>query len=263
MFVPRCLARGLSSFSTHVSVRNAGHSKWANIRHIKGEKDLEKSKLITFTLQRIRTAIQEGGSANPDHNIHLAQIIEVAKKKNVPIATIQSCLKNAQADKSNPKILWFEIRGPRNCFLIAQALCEHPKKSKDMMSSIIRRNGVQWADNVGKSMFEQKGIIVATVPEGSTGDPMEKAVDDAIECGAEEVEPTDQTGELVFFCSLQDMNIVRTKLESKNYKVISAEFEFIPKMTVALNDQETEVMAKLMNKIDEHPDVVKVYTNIE
>lgn len=59
------------------------------------------------------------------------------------------------------------------------------------------------------------------------------------------------------------MNIVRTKLESKNYKVISAEFEFIPKMTVALNDQETEVMAKLMNKIDEHPDVVKVYTNIE
>lgn len=56
---------------------------------------------------------------------------------------------------------------------------------------------MQWADNVGKSMFEQKGIIVATVPEGSTGDPMEKAVDDAIECGAEEVEPTDQTGELV------------------------------------------------------------------
>lgn len=58
-----------------------------------------------------------------------------------------------------------------------------------------------FADNSGKNLFDYKGVIIANPPKG-VKDALEKAVDDAIECGAEEVvttedgTPEEQEGEL-------------------------------------------------------------------
>lgn len=38
--------------------RYAGHSKWANIRHIKGAKDAERANLFTKISRQIKVAVQ-------------------------------------------------------------------------------------------------------------------------------------------------------------------------------------------------------------
>lgn len=50
-FVPIYLGQNL------VIKRNAGHSKWQNIRHIKGAKDAERSKLFTKLSSQIKVAV--------------------------------------------------------------------------------------------------------------------------------------------------------------------------------------------------------------
>ncbi|KAF6210244.1 hypothetical protein GE061_013348, partial [Apolygus lucorum] len=141
MWLVRQTIASLGGFSSLVSKRNAGHSKWANIKHIKAEKDGERAQLYVKLCQRIKVAIQEGGSSNPATNMYLAQAMDVAKKKSMPIANIQNCIKSAQGDKNKQQVVWYEIRGPRGCYMMAQALTDAPKRTKDTLSSILRRNG--------------------------------------------------------------------------------------------------------------------------
>ncbi|KAF6210239.1 hypothetical protein GE061_013343 [Apolygus lucorum] len=235
-------------------------NKWANIKHIKAEKDGERAQLYVKLCQRIKVAIQEGGSSNPATNMYLAQAMDVAKKKSMPIANIQNCIKSAQGDKNKQQVVWYEIRGPRGCYMMAQALTDAPKRTKDTLSSILRRNGAAYAESSARHLFDHKGIIVATSEAKS--DVLDKAVDDAIDCGAEEVVPGEVEGQLKFFCEMKELNIIKTKLESKNYKIISADFDLIPKMKVELSDSEMEAVSKLVDKVEDHPEIVKLYDNI-
>lgn len=46
--------KGFISFSRHM----AGHSKWANIKHIKGAKDAERATLFQKLSRNIKTVIK-------------------------------------------------------------------------------------------------------------------------------------------------------------------------------------------------------------
>lgn len=49
----------LNPFSiSNVTIRNAGHSKWANIKHIKGQKDTERACLFTRLSRQMKVAVQ-------------------------------------------------------------------------------------------------------------------------------------------------------------------------------------------------------------
>ena len=55
-------------------VRWKGHSKWQNIKHVKAEKDGQKSKLAWTYNNKIGMAIRENGNeTDPDRNRSLAR----------------------------------------------------------------------------------------------------------------------------------------------------------------------------------------------
>lgn len=93
-----------------IAKRSAGHSKWQNIKHIKGLKDAQRSTLFTKLGRQMKAAVQEGGSVDPTSNLKLQRLINQAKRANMPAATIQSILKSCQQDKSQAKSLLFEIK---------------------------------------------------------------------------------------------------------------------------------------------------------
>lgn len=81
-----CYKNKKTFFSPQVeSVREAGHSHWQNIRHIKAAKDLNKAKTTDRHVRFIESAIQMGGSSDPRLNKHLANAIEAAKRTQVCI----------------------------------------------------------------------------------------------------------------------------------------------------------------------------------
>lgn len=84
----------------------AGHSKWANIRHIKALKDGQRSLQFIKLARQIRIAVQEGGgSVNPATNGQLRQAIDEATKRDMPNHTIQGVLRKAAATQAVPSKL--------------------------------------------------------------------------------------------------------------------------------------------------------------
>jgi transcriptional/translational regulatory protein YebC/TACO1 len=67
---------------------------------------------------------------------------------------------------------------------------------------------------------------------------------------------------LQFVCAPQVLNQVRGKLEKLQYNIKAADFEFIPKTQITLSDADLEAVRKLYDKLENDPDVVRLYDNI-
>lgn len=120
--------------------RHAGHSKWANIKHIKGIKDAEKNVNFTKLSRQIKVAVQEGGSLDPNSNIKLQQVIDQCKRFNMPHTTLQSVLKSCQSDKSNARYHLIEIKGPGSSIILCELFTNNLHLIKQHMSSVLRKH---------------------------------------------------------------------------------------------------------------------------
>lgn len=131
----------VSNFHTQGSPLLAGHSKWANIRHIKALKDGQKSVTFTKLARQIRLAIQEGGSADPKLNSTLQSVIEESLRKNMPMATIQNNIKKSQQTKAELKKHQVQIRYKQKVFATCILYTDNFPGLKMEMTPIVRKAG--------------------------------------------------------------------------------------------------------------------------
>src|SRR6218665_486318 len=90
----------------------AGHSKWQNIKHIKGAKDQQKSLLYNRLVGRIKYAVGKQGGADPKLNKEFGDVLEECRKANMPNSTIDRAVKRAIEKKYVTVRL--EVIGPEN-----------------------------------------------------------------------------------------------------------------------------------------------------
>ncbi|XP_063926788.1 translational activator of cytochrome c oxidase 1 [Zophobas morio] len=243
--------------------RFAGHSKWQNIRHIKGAKDAARSALFTRLSRQIKVAIQEGGSSDVKKNLQLENIIEQCRRANMPLATIQSVIKSCESDKSNSKPHLFEIKGPGGCIILCEVFTSNLHALRQNISTLLRKNKGKYSDGGAMHMFEQKGIIETELDsEKPVEGVLEAATDHAIEAGAEDVKITDPEQKLQFVCGATSLKKVVAALEDFNYKISSASVEFIPYKLQELNDDDLKLCANLYEKLEAMPEVVRLSDNI-
>ncbi|XP_017781963.1 PREDICTED: probable transcriptional regulatory protein Pmob_0807 [Nicrophorus vespilloides] len=239
--------------------RNAGHSKWANIKHTKGLKDAQRGSLFTKLSRQIKIAITEGGSIDPKLNLKLEQVLEQARRANMPMSTVQNVIKSSQVDKKQCKSHMFEIKGPGGCIILCEIFSDHIHMSKQQIATIVKKYSCKFSDGGGRHLFEEKGIIEAEIPEGS-GEILELATDHAIECGAEDVKVGEDT--LEFICGSTNLKKVADALENAKYNILSASVEYIPMRHQTLSDTELQTCSALFEKLENLPEVVKLHDNI-
>ncbi|KAG8229525.1 hypothetical protein J437_LFUL004931 [Ladona fulva] len=252
-----------SSINTNVDILRylAGHSKWANIKHIKAAKDAEKSILFTRLSRQIRLAIEEGGSSSPSHNSALAQAVELAKRSSMPLASIQNILNSAEK-KGNVarKPFTLEIKGPGGFVIIIEGLSSNMAKSKTEINTLLRKCQSVLSEGV-KYLFDRKGIIHAT--HSSDSYTLEKAEEDAIEGGADDVNQIGEDGKhtFQFYCAPESLTSLKHYLEKTGYTVNFSSVEYIPITTVELSETQLLNAQKLLKGLNEHPDVIAVFDN--
>lgn len=66
-----------------------------------------------------------------------------------------------------------------------------------------------------------------------------------------------------FICEYSQLHKVKKNLEEKKYTVEDFKLTYIPKMMVSLSDDEMEFMSKIVQKLEELPEVVEVYDNVQ
>ncbi|MBN3296528.1 TACO1 oxidase, partial [Amia calva] len=246
------------------SVLWAGHNKWSKVKNIKGPKDAARSRMFMKLAMMIRLAVREGG-ANPDFNVQLANIVEQCRSKNMPKASIETAIKGAEKSKGSAYVL-YESRGPGGSALLIEILTDNKTRTHQEIKHILNKNGGVLCDGA-RYNFEHKGVVTAAGEdlEGRTVS-LERALELAIESGAEDVRDTQDEEEkplLQFICDVSSLRSVREALDSLGLRTVSGGQEFVACNSVQLSDSDLESASRLLEVLSDCPDVIRVWDNIQ
>ncbi|KAK7134408.1 hypothetical protein R3I93_017731 [Phoxinus phoxinus] len=249
-----CPARALHSSP----VLWAGHNKWSKVKDIKIPKDAARARMIAKLTLTIRLAVREGGP-NPEFNVALAQLIEQCRNKNLPKATIEGAIKGSKSKPVGQYL--YEATGPGGCTLLIDVLTDNHTRSHNELKHIMTKNGGALCEGARRN-FDRKGIVAAS----RDGISSEKALELAIEAGAEDVQETEDEEEkpiLQFVCDITSMKAVRNALESLGIHTLSAGLEYVPHTTSLLTPTQLETAFTLVEAVNDYPDVIRVWDNID
>ncbi|KAH8404762.1 hypothetical protein KR222_000526 [Zaprionus bogoriensis] len=244
----------------------AGHSKWANIKHIKAQKDGLRAALFTKLSRQLRLAVQEGKSTDPAINSLLRTEIENALKQNMPMGTIQNTIKKCEHNKAKLQKYRLDIRLKRTVYMVCSIYTDNLASVKMDATAMIKKAGGALVD-VGH-MFEDFGLIEARYDPAAlaqTGNSLEEqATEDAIQHGAEEVDVVDASSGLVnFICTPAHLVGLSKTLSQNGYAIENSEHVFTPNNLVKLSDEEQKAYDVFLKKLRDIPGLEDIYDNVE
>ena len=239
----------------------AGHSKWHNIKHKKMAQDQKRGKIFTKVMREIIVAVKQGGP-NPDNNPRLRLAIEMAKEVNMPKENVERAIKKASGElgSENVEEVFFEGYGPGGVAMYISAITDNKNRTTSQIRSIFTKFGGSLAEAGAVAwIFDRKGVI--TFSKSTLGDKKDELVDMAIEVGAEDI--NEESDIIEIHCDPKDIEELKKSLSEAGWKWERAEVTFIPKNTVKVSGKEAENLMKLLNALDDHDDVQKVWSNFE
>jgi YebC/PmpR family DNA-binding regulatory protein len=233
----------------------SGHSKWATTHRQKAIVDAKRGAVFTKLGNMI--AIAARGGTDPVINSALALAIEKAKAANMPAANIQRAIDRV-ADKNAAQLeeTTYEAYGPGGVAFIIETATDNKNRTYPEVRTAITKNGGTMAD-AGSVMFQfsRKGVIRINTTE-------EDVLLAALDAGAEDAQ--EEAGGLTVYTDMKDLAKVRGTLAASGYAIEDAELQYIPHVSVAVDDAETaRKVMKVMDALDDVDDVVSVHTNAD
>ena len=240
----------------------SGHSKWATTKHKKANLDAKRGKLFARLIKNIEVAARTGtGGGDPDGNPTLYDAIQKAKKNSVPQDNIERARKRGAGEEAGGadwQNITYEGYGPNGVAVLIECLTDNKNRAAMEVRTALTRNNGSLADPGSVAyMFNRKGVVL--MPKaGATEDDVLMAVLDA---GAEEVNDLGESFEVI--SEATDVVAVRTALQSAGIDYESAEVEFVPSVTVELDEEGARKVFRLIDALEDSDDVQNVYANYD
>lgn len=239
----------------------SGHSKWANIKRKKESTDAKKANIFSKIGKEIAVAVKMGGSADPNVNSKLRDVIAKAKSNNMPNDNINRCIQKAAGEGSaeNYEEIVYEGFGTAGVAVIVEVTTDNRNRAAADVRCIFDRAG----GNMGQTgcvsyMFKKKGVII--IEKVDTIDEDELMMQ-ALENGAEDFIDQDEYFEII--CEPENYYNLKEYLQSNNYDIIESEIKMVPDLKKDLTDEEIEKLEKFLDKLDDCDDVQNVWHNAD
>jgi YebC/PmpR family DNA-binding regulatory protein len=237
----------------------SGHSKWANIKRKKAKMDAVKGTVFSRLTKEIMAAAKRGGP-NPETNFKLRMAIDKAKANNLPQANIERAIRRATGQEAwvHYEEAVYEGYGPGGTAVYLEILTDNRNRTAGEIRHIFSRHGGSLGETGCVAwMFDLKGRLVIA----HTSLSEEELLDIAIEAGADDLSRDDD--EFVVVTEPDVLDAVRQAFESRGIAVEEAELVRMPKSTVAVAGREAEQLIELLELLEDHDDVQRVYSNAE
>ena len=240
----------------------SGHNKWSTIKNKKAKTDAAKGKIFTKIGREIVIAVKTGGSADPNLNSKLKDVIAKAKAANMPNDNIQRSIKKAagEGDSANYKEITYEGYAPCGVAVIVEIVTDNLNRTASEIRHIFDKcGGSLGASGCVSWKFERKGVIEIDNSKGMDEDELTML---ALDCGADDVEVGE--GAAIIYTDPNDFSSVRDKLEEAGCVFLSAEREMVPPTTTELPDEESVAkVQKLIDWLEDYDDTQAVYHDAE
>ena len=211
--------------------------------------------------KQITIAAREGGP-DPDMNPRLRVLFQQAKKENMPKENVERAIKKAvsKEEADNYKEVLYEGYAPHGIAVIIETATDNPTRTVASIRSYFNRYG----GSLGTSgsvqfLFDHKCVFrIAPKPNLSIDDLELELID----YGVDEVVQDEEENNIVLYGDFQNYSSIQKYLEENNFEIFSAEFEWIPRETKELNDEQKAQVQKLIEKIEEDEDTQNVFHNM-
>jgi YebC/PmpR family DNA-binding regulatory protein len=220
------------------------------------------AKQFTRIGKEIIIAVKAGGS-DPGTNAALRRCYQNARSVGMPKDRVEAAIKRALGKEMiNYDEILYEGYAPHGVALLVETATDNHVRTVANVKSHFNKGGGALG-NSGSVAFQFKKMGVFKLkPEGLNPEELELEL---IDFGLEELgESTGENDEeiLVIRCGFTDFGNMQKALEDKNITPISAETEWIPTVTVPVNDEQAADVSKLIEKLEQDDDVQKVFHNM-
>jgi YebC/PmpR family DNA-binding regulatory protein len=177
----------------------------------------------------------------------------------MPKDRIEAAIKNALGkDTSNYDEVLYEGYGPHGVAILVVTATDNTTRTVANVRSHFNKGGGALGNSGSVGfLFKQLGVFKLK-SEGLNIDDMELEL---IDFGLEEV-GEDSEGNLIVRCGFTDFGNMQKALEEKGITPISAELEWIPLNTVAVSEEQSEDVFKLIERVEQDDDVQLVFHNM-
>lgn len=239
----------------------SGHSKWANIKRKKESTDAKKANIFSKLGKELTVAVKMEGSADPNINSKLKDVIAKAKAQNMPNDNINRCIQKAVGDSNatNYEEITYEGFGPCGVSVIVEAMTDNKNRAAADIRFIFTKSGgsLGQTGSVGY-MFNKKGYILIEKTEGLDEDTL---MMEALDNGAEDFVSEDEYIEI--YSAPEDFSKLREHLESLHLSILEADVRQIATIKKELNEEEEEKFQRFLDKLDDCDDVQNVWHNAD
>jgi YebC/PmpR family DNA-binding regulatory protein len=225
----------------------------------------KKGQMVAKLTREIMVAAKLGGP-DPDLNPRLSAAVEKAKKASVYKDTIERAIKKGAGlleEKVNYETVVYEGFAPHKVPVVVECLTDNRNRTAPEIRNIFKAGTLGQPGSVA-FFFNHIGVVEATHPDANRD-----AEGDAIEAGAQEVEPleADETPAgskgARLLTEIKDLDHVSKALKAAGWNVIAAEIRYVAKNFTEISDAQRKEVTDFFNALDDHDDVHRVYAALK
>ena len=237
----------------------SGHSKWHTIKHKKGAADAKRGKIFTRLIKELSVAARHGGG-DPGMNPRLRTIIADAKAANMPRENIERAIRRGTGEE--PGVSYEEITyegyGPGGVALMIESVTDNKNRTVGEIRHMLGKyNGNLAAENSVAWMFTRKGQVFVEKDKADE----EKLLNAVLEAGGDDMNDDGDTWEIM--CAPETFEAVRDAVKALGVEPASAQVAMVPQNYIKLEGTDARTMLKLMEMLDDHDDVQRVWANFD
>ena len=235
----------------------AGHSKWANIKHRKARQDASRGKVWTKVIREITVAAK--GGPDPDDNPRLRLALDKANAANMPKDNIKRAIEKGSGTGETGALeeIVFEGYGPGGVAILVETMSDNRNRTvSDVRHAFSKFGGNLGTDGSVSYLFNKIGII--HIAKNYSEDDLMEIV---LESGADDLVDEGEYFEIV--TGSAELSSVLEALKNNNIENTNAELTLRAETSIAIDQEMSEKVLKIMDFMDELDDVQEVHTNAE
>lgn len=235
----------------------SGHSKWATIKRKKAATDAARGKLFSRLIKEITIAARHGGG-DADANPRLRTAVLAAKNANMPAANIERALKRGTGEIEGVSYEETQYEGyaTGGVAVLVEIATDNRNRTAGEIRHLFTKHGGNLAEAGAVSyLFKACGLIVVEKTAVAEDTLLELVLD----AGAEDVNTEGDTYDIT--CPPAQFEAVKEAVAGAGIPVQNAELTKIASVQVSIGEGEAASLLRLIDALEEHDDVQKVYAN--